>query len=105
MRKVSLPISGHCPRRAAKHLLIEDAAVDAPDKDKVLDARHVDAGRQEIDRDGDLRQRVIAERADEIADAVHAARDLADGGVLDLAVGARETPSSAARRRYRHGHR
>ena len=48
-------------RRAAKHLLVKDAAVDPAQEDKVLDLRHVDAGGQQVDRDRDLGQRVVAE--------------------------------------------
>ena len=53
------------PRRPAEHLLVEDAAVDPAQEHEVRDARHVDAGGQQIDRDGDLRQGVVAEGADQ----------------------------------------
>ena len=78
------------PRGAAEHLLIKDAAVDPPQENQVLDARHVDAGGQQIDGNRDLRQRIIAERKNQAPDAVHAAGDLADCGILDLAVGLAE---------------
>ena len=46
---------GALARRAADHLLVEDAAVDPPQEHEVGDGGHVDAGGQQIDRDGDLR--------------------------------------------------
>jgi hypothetical protein len=57
MRKTALPISLH--RRVARpeHLVVEDAALDAAQEHDVRDAGHVDAGRQQVDRDRDLRER------------------------------------------------
>jgi hypothetical protein len=86
MRKVSLPISGHVRVARPSHLLVENTAVDAPDEDKVFNARNVNPGREEIDRNGDLGQGVVTVRADEIAHSVHTAGDLADSRVLNLAV-------------------
>src|SRR5439155_1375960 len=52
------------PRRAADHLVIEDAAVDPAHEDKVADFRDVDAGGQQIHGDDVFRARVVAEDAD-----------------------------------------
>ena len=74
------------PGRPAQHLFVEDAAVDAAQKHEVRDLGDIDPGGQQIDGDGDLRQVVVAIGADQPADLIDAAGDLADGGVLDLAV-------------------
>ena len=39
---------------APEHLLVENTAVDAADENEILDARHVNASRQKIDRDRDF---------------------------------------------------
>ncbi len=83
MRKASLADLGAKARRAAQHLLVENAAVDPTQEDEVDDAGHVDAGGEQIDRHGDLGVGVVAEGADQRTDAIDAAGDFADGSVLD----------------------
>jgi hypothetical protein len=63
--------------RAAQHLLVQDATVDPAEEHEVGDAGQVDARGEEIDRDGDLRQGVVAVGADQLADLIDAAGDLA----------------------------
>jgi hypothetical protein len=72
--------------RAAQHLLVENAAVNAANENKARDAGHVDPRREKVNGDGYLRQGVVSEGADQPADAVNAPCDLANGGVLDLAI-------------------
>jgi hypothetical protein len=72
--------------RAADHLFIEDAAVDPPQEHKIGDGRHVNASREEIDRDRDLGTGIIAERADQCPHVVHAAGDFLHGRVVNLTI-------------------
>ncbi|MBA3947067.1 MAG: hypothetical protein H0X37_21205 [Herpetosiphonaceae bacterium] len=44
---------------AAQHLLVEDTAVDPTQEHNVLDRRHVDAGREQVDRYGNLREGIV----------------------------------------------
>ena len=53
-------------RRAADHLVVEDAAVDPADEDQVGDRRHVDAGGEQIDGHDIFRARVVLERLDPV---------------------------------------
>ena len=59
---------GAQPRGPADHLLIKDAAVDPSQEHEIGDRRHINAGGEKIDRDGNLRIGVVAERADECPD-------------------------------------
>ncbi len=77
---------GAKPRRAADHLLIEDAAVDPPQEHEIGDRRHVDAGGEKIDRDRNPGIGVVAEGADQRPNPVHAAGDLLHRRVVNLSV-------------------
>jgi len=68
-----LPSLRTLARRAAQHLLIEDAAVHPPQENEVFDARNVNAGGQKIHRDGNpvrSRTTVIATSSFPPADSV-----------------------------------
>ena len=86
MRNASLPISSH--RRVARpeHLVEEDAAVHPAQEDEVADLGHVDAGREQVDGDGDVRVALVLVAADELQRLVGGAGDLHDGVVVDAAV-------------------
>ena len=93
------------PRRAPEHLFVKDAAVDPTEEDQVGNARHVDAGREQVHGDGDLRQGVVAIGADQGPHAIDAAGHLADGRVFDLAIAGLHGLLDLVRRRCRHGRR
>ena len=78
MRKILLADLVAAPRRAADHLVVEDAAVDPAHEDEVGDRRHVDAGGQQIDRHDIFRARVVLERLDPVERPVDRAGDLLD---------------------------
>ena len=73
-------------RRPADHLVVEDAAVDPAQKGQVDDVWHVNASGEQIDGDGDLRQRIVAEPADHGAGPINAAGNLAHQHLVLLAV-------------------
>ena len=73
-------------RRAAEHLLEEDAAVDPAQEHEVADLGHVDAGGQQVDGDRDVRIALVLVAADQLQRLVGGAGDLDDGIVVDAAV-------------------
>ena len=68
-------------RAAAEHLLEEDAGLHRAQEDDVLQGRDIHAGREHVHGHHDRRVRPVAELADALQRAVHAAGDLLDEGV------------------------
>src|SRR5690606_35356175 len=77
---------GTKPRRAAQHLFVEHATANAAQEDQVADLGNVDASREQIDGHGDVGVPLVFEVANTFERLVDGARDLFDGGVVDLAV-------------------
>ncbi len=67
---------------AAQHLLVEDAAVNAAQEHQIADRRHVDAGGQQVDGDGNHRIGFVAVLADQRQRFVDAAGNLDHGIVV-----------------------
>ena len=84
---------GAQPRRAADHLLVQDAAAHAAQEHQVRDRRDVDAGGQQVDGDRDVRD---GARSGSAGSPRAACRRLpvifSDGVVVDGAVLARRAP-------------
>ncbi len=81
-----MPISSHKPRGAPEHLVEQDAAVHAAQEHQVADLRHVDAGREQVDGDGDVGVALVLVAPDELERLVGRAGDLEDRVVLDAAI-------------------